>query len=98
MFGGLRSVVRDNLGYVREWGEGQSQAMTLTGRKRGRLEAVARRIQRRVGTLNQARPDRDGLIAVVLALPGERLQVGQCSGYQERALLRHSACPIQVAG
>ncbi len=98
MFGGLGSVMRNNLGNVRQGCKGQSQTMSLAGRKRSRLKAVARRIQWRMGTLNHARPDRDGLIAVVLALPGERLRVGQCPGDQKRGLLCHSTCLIQIDG
>src|SRR5947208_15051057 len=98
MSGGLCSVVRNNLDNIRQRGTRQSQSVALAGRKRGRLKAVARRIQRRIGTLNQAGPDRDGWIAVVLPLPGERLRVGQSSDYQERSLLRHSAFPFQIDG
>lgn len=70
--------------------------MALAGRKRGRLKTVPCRIQRRMGTLNQAWPDRNSRIAVILPLPGERLWVGQRSDYQERSLLRHSTCLIQI--
>src|SRR5581483_2663541 len=96
MLGSLCSIVRNHLSNIREGRVGESQAMSLAGRKRRRLKAVPCRIQRRVGTLNQARPDRDGLIVVVLALPGERLRVGQRPSDQERGLLRHSTCFVWI--